>query len=157
MANSYPTKFFGAPGPFIISRMDRTALRHNRTREEVRGLYNSRLLDLVSRLKPYTGSILIQTRYNFASCCRSRPAAALKTAPYCPQSAHYETGLGKEDLLSVEHVLETAREARSKGVTRFCMGAAWRQVKDGEEFESVLEMVRGVASLAWRCVARWAC
>ena len=66
---------------------------------------------------------------------------------YCPQSAHYDAGVGREDLLSVDHVMQTAREARSQGVTRFCMGAAWRQVNDGPEFESVLEMVRGVSSL----------
>jgi biotin synthase len=66
---------------------------------------------------------------------------------YCPQSAHYDTGLGHENLLSLDHVLQTAREAREQGVTRFCMGAAWRQVNDGPEFESVLDMVRGVSSL----------
>jgi biotin synthase len=66
---------------------------------------------------------------------------------YCPQSAHYETGVGREELLAVDRVLEAAREARKQGVTRFCLGAAWRQVNDGPEFESVLEMVRGVSSL----------
>jgi biotin synthase len=66
---------------------------------------------------------------------------------YCPQSAHYDAGAGRQDLLPVEHVMATAREAREQGVTRFCMGAAWRQVSDGPEFESVLEMVRGVSSL----------
>jgi biotin synthase len=66
---------------------------------------------------------------------------------YCPQSAHYETGLGRQDLLGLDHVLQTARQAREQGVTRFCLGAAWRQVSDGPEFESVLEMVRGVSSL----------
>jgi biotin synthase len=66
---------------------------------------------------------------------------------YCPQSAHYDAGVSREDLLSVDHVMQTAREARNQGVTRFCMGAAWRQVNDGPEFESVLEMVRGVSSL----------
>jgi len=66
---------------------------------------------------------------------------------YCPQSAHYETGLERQDLLDLDHVLRTAREAREQGVTRFCLGAAWRQVSDGPEFESVLEMVRGVSSL----------
>ena len=66
---------------------------------------------------------------------------------YCPQSAHYETEVGHDGLLSLDHVMKTAREAREQGVTRFCMGAAWRQVSDGPEFESILQMVRGVSSL----------
>src|SRR5262249_34168678 len=51
------------------------------------------------------------------------------------------------DLLSIDHVLKAAQAARDHGVTRFCMGAAWREVSDGPEFDAVLEMVRGVSSL----------
>ena len=65
---------------------------------------------------------------------------------YCPQSARYETGVENVGLLDVDHVIETARNAREEGIQRFCMGAAWREVKDGAEFDKVLEMVRGVAS-----------
>ena len=63
---------------------------------------------------------------------------------YCPQSAHYQTGVLKEDLLSLQRVTEAARAARADGAQRFCMGAAWREVKDGPEFDEVLEMVRAV-------------
>lgn len=63
---------------------------------------------------------------------------------YCPQSAHYETGLERQSLLSVEEVRVAAREAQANGVQRFCMGAAWRQVKDGPDFERVMEMIRVV-------------
>jgi biotin synthase len=67
---------------------------------------------------------------------------------YCAQSAHYSTGLKREELLSVESVLAAARRARSQGATRFCMGAAWRGVRDGsEKFERVLEVVREVSRL----------
>ena len=66
---------------------------------------------------------------------------------YCPQSAHYETGVERQPLLAVDHVIRTAEDARNHGVTRFCMGAAWRQVNDGPEFDAILEMVRGVSSL----------
>jgi len=66
---------------------------------------------------------------------------------YCPQSAHYDTPVDASSLLDVDDVLAAAREARENGSTRFCMGAAWRQVKDGREFEEVLEMVRGVREL----------
>ena len=68
---------------------------------------------------------------------------------YCSQSAHYAktTGLKRETLLDVDDVLEKARRAKAAGATRFCMGAAWREVKDGEAFDSVLDMVRGVRGL----------
>lgn len=66
---------------------------------------------------------------------------------YCPQSAHYKTGLQREQLLSVEKTLENAQNAKASGATRFCMGAAWREVPKDEQFERVLEMVKGVRSL----------
>jgi biotin synthase len=66
---------------------------------------------------------------------------------YCPQSALYETGVNATALLSVEETLRAAAHARQQGATRFCMGAAWRDVPEGPRFEQVLDMVRGVRSL----------
>jgi biotin synthase len=66
---------------------------------------------------------------------------------YCPQSAHHDTGLGVDPLMETEAVLEAARAAKAGGASRFCMGAAWREVKDGPQFNSVLETVRGVSSM----------
>lgn len=66
---------------------------------------------------------------------------------YCSQSAHYETPLEREALLSVEATVEAARQAKAGGADRFCMGAAWREVRDGKEFDAVVEMVRGVKDL----------
>src|SRR5262245_46600235 len=57
---------------------------------------------------------------------------------YCPQSAHYKTGLAAEPLMDVDATLAKARQARDGGASRFCMGAAWRQVRDGAQFDSVL-------------------
>jgi biotin synthase len=66
---------------------------------------------------------------------------------YCPQSAHYDTGLEAESLMETESILAAARTARDGGASRFCMGAAWREVRDGPQFDSVLATVRGVAGL----------
>jgi len=66
---------------------------------------------------------------------------------YCPQSAHYKTGVANEELLDVEETLSAAKRARAQGATRFCMGAAWRDIPTGPLFERVLEMVRGVREL----------
>lgn len=66
---------------------------------------------------------------------------------YCSQSVHNKTGLVPQELMSVEAVLAEAQAAKANGSTRFCMGAAWREVKDGPLFERVLLMVRQVAAL----------
>jgi biotin synthase len=66
---------------------------------------------------------------------------------YCPQSSHYDTNVGPEKMLDVDHVIASARRAKELGSTRFCMGAAWREVKDGPAFDRVLAMVRGVKDL----------
>ena len=66
---------------------------------------------------------------------------------YCSQSAHHETPTEREPLMEVDQVLAAAKAARMNGAERFCMGAAWRSVKKGEQFDRVLEMVRGVKGL----------
>jgi biotin synthase len=66
---------------------------------------------------------------------------------YCPQSAHHQGSVEAERSLDVDEVLAAARAAQGAGATRFCMGAAWREVKDGPAFDRVVEMVRGVSSL----------
>ena len=66
---------------------------------------------------------------------------------YCSQSAHHNTALEKEKLVDVDNVLEEARAAKASGADRFCMGAAWRSVRDGKEFDKVIEMVKGVKSM----------
>jgi biotin synthase len=66
---------------------------------------------------------------------------------YCPQSARYQTGVTPQGLMDIDDVLDAARRARDGGATRFCMGAAWREVKDGPPFERVLAMIRGIKAL----------
>ena len=66
---------------------------------------------------------------------------------YCAQSVHNKTGLVPQELMSAEAVVAEAQAAKANGSTRFCMGAAWREVKDNSQFERVLEMVRQVAAL----------
>jgi biotin synthase len=66
---------------------------------------------------------------------------------YCPQSAHHQGGVDAEKSLDVGEVLSAAKAAQAAGATRFCMGAAWREVKDGPAFDHVVEMVRGVSQM----------
>jgi len=76
-----------------------------------------------------------------------KTGACPEDCSYCSQSARYKTPVEREALLDVDSVLARAREAKEAGADRFCMGAAWREVKDGAEFDRVLAMVRGVKSL----------
>ena len=71
---------------------------------------------------------------------------------YCPQSAHYDTGLKKEPLMSVEAVVAAAQQAQEAGATRFCMGAAWRGPKD-EQIEVVSQMVRHIKQMGMETCA----
>ncbi len=66
---------------------------------------------------------------------------------YCPQSAHYQTDVKKEKLMKLSDVLSEAQKAKKRGATRFCMGAAWREVRDGPLFDRVLEMVSAVKDI----------
>jgi len=63
---------------------------------------------------------------------------------YCPQASRYDTGVDKHNVLPKDVVVAKAREAKKEGSTRFCMGAAWRHVKDGEEFDAVIDLVQAV-------------
>jgi biotin synthase len=122
-------------------------LRHDWTREEVRSIYDQPLLELVFQAA--------QVHRQFhnpqeVQCCRLlsiKTGGCPEDCGYCPQSAHYETNVERASLMNVDDVLARAREAKREGSTRFCMGAAWREVRDGKDFDAVLAMVRGVAAL----------
>jgi biotin synthase len=147
MANSYRTKFLCMAGPFIIPDMQRDSLRHDWTLQEVRTIYSTRLLEILFQAQILHRQYFEPGEVQLCQLLSIKTGGCPEDCAYCPQSAHYDAGIERQDLLSVDHVLQAARDARAQGVTRFCMGAAWRQVSDGPEFESVLEMVRGVSSL----------
>ena len=127
--------------------MERIGLRHDWTRNEVRSLYNRRLLDALFEAQTVHRGYFESGEVQLCQLLSIKTGGCPEDCAYCPQSAHYKTGVDREPLLALDHVMKEAREARERGVTRFCMGAAWRQVSDGPEFDAVLEMVRGVSSL----------
>lgn len=76
-----------------------------------------------------------------------KTGACPEDCKYCPQSGHYQTDIEKERLYSVDKVIGIAKDAKASGATRFCMGVAWRQILDGEQFDRVLAMVKAVDAL----------
>jgi len=122
-------------------------LRHDFMLPEVRKLHDLPLFDLIDRARAVhlahhpAGSVQLCTLLSV------KTGGCPEDCAYCPQSSHYQTPVSGEKMLSVDEVLDAAEKARAAGATRFCMGAAWREVKEGPAFERVLEMVRGVKRL----------
>lgn len=125
------------------------ASRHDWSVYEIVGLLQAPLLDLLDEAREVHRRHHADGQVQLASLLSIKTGACPEDCKYCPQSAHYakKTGLEREALLDVDDVLAKARLAKDAGATRFCMGAAWRQVKDGPAFDSVLSMVRGVRAL----------
>jgi len=124
-------------------------LRHDWGSGEVLALLSLPLLDLIDQARAVHRRHHEDGEVQLASLLSIKTGACPEDCKYCPQSAHYakETGLKRETLLDVDDVLAKARLAKEAGATRFCMGAAWREVKDGPAFDSVLAMVKGVRAL----------
>jgi biotin synthase len=115
---------------------------------ELCALYHQPLFDLISQSRAVHLQHWRGGEIQRCTLLSIKTGGCSEDCAYCAQSAHYSTGLEREDLLSLESVLAVARRARSQGATRFCMGAAWRGVRDGsEKFERVLEIVREVSCL----------
>jgi biotin synthase len=124
-------------------------IRHDWTAQEVIALLAQPLLALVDQARSVHRRHHADGEVQLASLLSIKTGACPEDCKYCAQSAHYAkaTGLKREKLLDVDEVLVKARIAKEAGANRFCMGAAWREVKDGAEFDSVLEMVKGVRKL----------
>jgi biotin synthase len=124
-----------------------TTLRHDWAIQEIEALYTAPLSELVFRAAE------VHRAHHRADEVQGCMLLSIKTGgcpedcAYCPQSARYETGVDRQDLMNVEDTLAAAGRAREQGATRFCMGAAWRDVPNDGRFDRVLEMVRGVRAL----------
>src|SRR5436190_10822287 len=122
-------------------------LRHYWTVPEIESIYTSPLPDLIFRAQT------VDRVHHRADEVQGCMLLSIKTGgcpedcAYCPQSAHYQTGVTRSDLVGLDELTAAATSARAQGATRFCMGAAWRDVPDGAPFERVLEMVRVVRGL----------
>ena len=123
------------------------SIRHDWTEEEILDIYNSPLLELVYKSATVHRKFHNPSEVQVSSLLSIKTGACVEDCAYCPQSARYKTEIEVHTLLPLENVVETAKKAKKAGATRFCMGAAWREVKDGHEFEQVLEMVRAVNDL----------
>ena len=122
-------------------------IRHDWTRDEIRSIYRLPLPELIFQAQLAHRAFHKPDEVQLCRLLSIKTGGCPEDCAYCSQSAHYKTGVVREEVMDPVAVREAAKRAKNEGATRFCMGAAWRQVSDGENFERVLDMVRAVAAL----------
>ncbi len=122
-------------------------LRTNWTPEEIADIYHSPLLDLIYRAATVHRTHHDPQEVQVCTLLSVKTGGCPEDCAYCPQAARYSTSVSAHKLMEVDKVLASANRAREAGSTRFCMGAAWREVRDNRDFDKVLDMVKGVNAL----------
>ena len=124
-----------------------TEIRNNWTKEEISVIYNSPILDLMYRGATVHREFHDPQEVQVCTLLSIKTGGCPEDCSYCPQAARYHTGVKVEKLMDVKDVLNAALEAKESGSTRFCMGAAWREVRDNKDFDKVIDMVKGVSTM----------
>jgi len=122
-------------------------IRHDWTIEELRSLYTQPLPDLIFQAQSTHRQFFRSDEVQRSTLLSVKTGGCPENCAYCPQSAHYDTGVERHPVLPKEVVIAKAEEAKANGSTRFCMGAAWREVKNGKDFDKIIELVEGVSAL----------
>ncbi|MAD54499.1 MULTISPECIES: biotin synthase BioB [unclassified Idiomarina] len=129
-----------------MSAQSQTSIRNDWSLDEVSRLLTLPFNDLVYQAQTVHRQHFDPNQVQVSTLLSIKTGACPEDCKYCPQSAHYHTGLDRERLMAVEKVLQEAQLAKEKGASRFCMGAAWRNPKD-RDMPYVIEMVKGVKEL----------
>jgi biotin synthase len=124
-----------------------TSIRNTWTREEITAIYNTPVLELMYQAASVHREFHDPQEVQVCTLLSVKTGGCPEDCSYCPQAARYHTNVKVHKLLEVEEVLGKALEAKEAGSTRFCMGAAWREVRDNRDFDKVIEMVKGVNTL----------
>ena len=119
-------------------------LRNDWTREEITEIFNRPVMDLIYEAATVHRQFNDPNEVQVCTLLSVKTGGCPEDCSYCPQAARYHTGVKVHKLLDVEEVLGKAKTAKENGSTRFCMGAAWREVRDNKDFDKVLDMVKGV-------------
>ncbi|SHI62739.1 biotin synthase [Mesonia phycicola] len=123
------------------------ATKHNWTKEEILEIYNKPFMELLYEAATVHREFHDPNTVQVSTLLSIKTGGCPEDCGYCPQAARYHTDIEGNDLMSVNQVKAQALRAKASGSSRVCMGAAWRNVKDGPEFDSVLEMVRTINKL----------
>ena len=132
--------------PADISTASSNSLRHDWSAAEIQALLAKPFNDLLFEAQCVHRQYFDASRVQVSTLLSIKTGACPEDCTYCPQSAHYDTGLEKQKLMEVEAVLEKAKAAKAAGAERFCMGAAWRSPHE-RDMPYVLAMVEGVKAM----------
>ena len=119
-------------------------IRNNWTLEEISEIYHKPLIELVFEAASVHREHHDPRKVQIASLLSIKTGGCPEDCAYCPQAARYNTGVDVHKLMDVNEVVDAAQNAKNAGASRFCMGAAWREVRDNRDFDKVLEMVTEV-------------
>ena len=117
------------------------------TKETLLALYNKPLLELVFEAATIHRQYHNPREVQMSSLISIKTGGCSEDCGYCPQAARYNTGLEAHKLMTVDSVVEQAKNAKANGSSRLCMGAAWREVRDNKDFDTVVEMVQAVNNM----------
>lgn len=123
------------------------AIRHDWTTSEILDLLRLPLLDLVYQAQTVHRHYYPPNQIQLATLLSVKTGGCAEDCGYCPQSGHYETSVRPQAVMDVEAVVAKAKQAKALGASRFCMGWAWREIREGPAFEAMLEMVRQVRAI----------
>ena len=121
-------------------------IKHDWTKEETLALLQQPFNDLVYTAQQIHRQNFDPNKVQLSTLMNIKTGGCPEDCAYCPQSVHYKTGVEPEKLAAIEEVVSQAEEAKNKGATRFCMGAAWRQPKD-KDIEKVIPMVEAIKEM----------
>lgn len=127
--------------------MQQVEIRHDWTLDEIKEIYNTPLLELVYRAATVHRKYQDTAEVQVCTLLSIKTGGCPEDCAYCPQAARYNTDINTHALMQKEQVMAYAQKAKEAGSTRFCMGAAWREVRDNRDFDRVLDMVKGVNEL----------
>ncbi len=122
-------------------------IRNNWTLQEIESLYHTPLLELIYQAATLHRQYQDTAEVQVCTLLSVKTGGCPEDCAYCPQAARYHTDINVQSLMKTDEVLEYARRAREAGSTRFCMGAAWREVRDNKDFDRVVEFVQEVNKL----------
>lgn len=121
-------------------------IRNNWSIDEIKGIYNMPILELIYKAASVHRAFHDPNEVQVCTLLSVKTGGCPEDCAYCPQSAKYTTDVEIHKLMEVDEVLHQAKQAKQNGSTRFCMGAAWREVRDNSDFDKIIEMVKAVSN-----------
>jgi len=122
-------------------------IRYDWTLEEIRTIFHQPLLDLVFQAASIHRHFHHPRQMQICHLISVKTGGCPEDCKYCSQSSRYSTPIQAQPLLEMENVMERAQKTLAKGVTRICLGAAWRQPRPGKQFDTVLKMIENITDL----------